>query len=575
MYSEAYQDRVILENRIVDNISGNFIVPSYQRGYRWGEIEVERLLDDIENSNGNNYCLQPIVVKKKGEEFELVDGQQRLTTLYLLYQFMHCASNGFIKKPKFTFRYETREKSREYLESLDEERKNENIDFYFINKAHETIKNWFAQRNEVKAIKDITRYFENSIKVIWYQVGENEDAVAMFTRLNVGKIPLTSAELVKAMLLSKDNGSGISRQKQEEIALLWHEIEKELHNKSLWYFLTNQQQSAYQTRIDLILDLVVGKQDAERDRYATFFRFDRLLKEKNPLEAWNEIQRTFLMLKEWHDPHELYHHVGYLIASGFCSLLEIYEEAKGKTKDAFREYLHRKMKDSIDSEADYGEMSYENNAHYADISRLLLLFNVVSVRDNGEQSQWFPFDKFKFSGENKVSWSLEHIHAQLAEGLKRQEDWREWLELHLESIHGFADETSQELHRRMKAALEKEPLKRGEFDELQREVAQRLSTHGDADYLHSISNLALLNTSDNAALNNSAFDVKRNAIIKMDKNGQYIPFCTRMVFLKYYTPSEKNQLHFWAQPDRIAYVQAMNETLADYLKAPITFERED
>ena len=87
-------------------------------------------------------------------------------------------------------------------------------------------------------------------------------------------------------------------------------------------------------------------------------------------------------------------------------------------------------------------------------------------------------------------------------------------------------------------------------------------------------NLALLNLSDNAALNNSTFDVKRNEIIEMDKKGQYIPFCTRMVFLKYYTPSAENQLHFWGQADRVAYINAINTVLADYLAEPIILDKE-
>lgn len=85
---------------------------------------------------------------------------------------------------------------------------------------------------------------------------------------------------------------------------------------------------------------------------------------------------------------------------------------------------------------------------------------------------------------------------------------------------------------------------------------------------------ALLNTADNAALNNSTFDVKRNDIIQMDKRGQYIPFCTKMVFLKYYTPSAENQLHFWGQADRIAYIKAINDVLSDYIE-PIVLEKEE
>ena len=77
-----------------------------------------------------------------------------------------------------------------------------------------------------------------------------------------------------------------------------------------------------------------------------------------------------------------------------------------------------------------------------------------------------------------------------------------------------------------------------------------------------------------AALNNSTFDVKRNDIIQMDKKGQYIPFCTKMVFLKYYTPSAENQLHFWGQADRIAYIKAINDVLSDYIE-PIVLEKEE
>lgn len=60
----------------------------------------------------------------------------------------------------------------------------------------------------------------------------------------------------------------------------------------------------------------------------------------------------------------------------------------------------------------------------------------------------------------------------------------------------------------------------------------------------------------------------------MDKKGQYIPFCTKMVFLKYYTPSAENQLHFWGQADRIAYIKAINDVLSDYIE-PIVLEKEE
>src|SRR6185436_9981728 len=76
----------LLEPRAVGDIAGRFYVPAYQRGYRWGKDEVRKLLDDIWESRDKSYYLQPVVVKKyDGDEWELVDGQQRLTTLFLIF----------------------------------------------------------------------------------------------------------------------------------------------------------------------------------------------------------------------------------------------------------------------------------------------------------------------------------------------------------------------------------------------------------------------------------------------------------------------------------------------------------
>ena len=96
-------------------------------------------------------------------------------------------------------------------------------------------------------------------------------------------------------------------------------------------------------------------------------------------------------------------------------------------------------------------------------------------------------------------------------------------------------------------------------------VIQALNLEQDIDYIHMLSNMALLGTFDNSALNNSTFDVKRDKILEMDKKGDYIPICTRRVFLKYYTSSGENQLHFWGKADRDAYIEAMNATLRPYL----------
>lgn len=568
------ESKIKLETKLVGDIKGNFFVPSYQRGYRWSEIEVVRLLDDIYLTEGKrNYCLQPVVVRKNGERYELIDGQQRLTTIYLIYRFMNEESFGFIDEPRFTLSYETREQSEDFLKSIDLSRKDENIDFWFLCDAYESIKQWFSERDRKSTLTNINKYFDEIVRIIWYEVSESEDAIGLFTRLNIGKIPLTNAELVKAMFLSKDSDENVDKEKQEEIALQWDNMEKELHKSSLWYFLTNKSNAYFQTRIDLILDLISGKTIDNREKYYTFFKFDEMRKSKTLDSIWRSIQQTFLLLKDWHENHELYHKIGYLIASETLSLQKIFELSKDKTKDDFKNSLDEYIRDSIKIKGNYSELSYEKPVDQKKISTLLLLFNVESVRRNGEHSQWFPFDKYKFGNSGKVTWSLEHIHAQHSEGLRTQEMWKEWLSLHIPSVEAVSD-NSGELSDLMKAAIEKDKLERQEFDTIQQKVVELLSVKGNTEYMHSIANLALLSSTDNAVLNNSTFDVKRNEIIKMDKAGQYIPFCTRMVFLKYYTNSAENQLHFWGHADRVAYIEAMNTVLVNYLVDPIALEKE-
>lgn len=575
---------ITLGTKLVGNITGDFYVPSYQRGYRWGKPEVERLLDDIYSTKGDiNYCLQPVVVKKNDDGYELIDGQQRLTTIYLIYRFMSEHSKS-INGPRFTLSYETRKKSKDFLKSIDESRKEENIDFWFFCTAYESIKAWFSKEDIEPRLTDMNDYFKKIVKIIWYEVGETEDAIGLFTRLNIGKIPLTNAELVKAMFLSKGrSGTNMEQKKQEEISFQWDHMEKELHNDSLWFFLTNKTSTDYQTRIDLVLDLISQKPADNRDQYYTFFKFDEKYQNGEKLDnIWYKIQQTFLMLKNWHGDHEYYHKIGYLIASGACTLQDIFELSKDKTKSTFNKDLDDYIKDSIKIGKNYADLNYENTEDQKKIKKLLLLFNVESVRKSGEHSQRFPFDKYKNGENGKVIWSLEHIHAQQSEGLSTQKMWKEWLCLHKPSVESVKSSVesakslsydTNKLIKEIDDAINNDRLSRQDFDSIQQEIVGLLSEEGHSEYLHSIANLALLSFEANAALSNSTFDVKRNEIIKMDKEGAFIPFCTRMVFLKYYTPSAKNQLHFWGKDDRDAYVNEMNIVLGTYLEEKILLEK--
>lgn len=155
--------------------------------------------------------------------------------------------------------------------------------------------------------------------------------------------------------------------------------------------------------------------------------------------------------------------------------------------------------------------------------------------------------------------------------------WCEWLELHKESLESLPEDNSDLIDEidKLLGLLELKNIY-SEFELLQKKIIEKFTPKNEIeDYKDFIENLALLKCETNSALSNSTFDVKRNAIIEMDKHGEFIPFCTKMLFLKYYTRSEKNQIHFWSQEDRKAYIAEINRVLETYLSEPIEYNRRE
>lgn len=582
-----------LEEKIISEITGKFTIEAYQRGYRWGKDEVEYLLEDIsEIPDGQKYCLQPVVVKNVNDTYELIDGQQRLTTLYLIMKYL----NAYVDI-KFSIEYATRKSenghigSKELLETIDKidlSLPSNNIDELFIKKSYGIVKTWF--NGEKSKMMSFANKLQNYVTIIWYEVDDDEDSVNIFTRLNIGKINLTNAELVKALFLSRGkkdsegryagNPYGIEEKKQHEIALGWDLMEKDLHNEKFWTFITNEKSDHYPIRMELLFDMIEMKPSDESNFY-TFNRFyERFKKSDNRYETWELIERYMQQLKEWYHSFDLFHHIGFLVATGTSvkSLLDIAmstdnpikkSDFKLRVLDMIREKMVFTVGDKdFGEEIDYAELNYEDHSKF--IQYVLLLFNIETIRQKGDENVRFPFYRYK----NEGTWSLEHIHAQNSESLKTNQEWKEWLEIHkksLEGLEGYSDDKKQieEVIDKMNTVITHINEKgykgsiRNEFNAVAPAVINILSDGDDKSQMHTLSNMALLTVGENAALNNSTFDVKRMKIIAMDKAGEYIPVCTRNVFMKYYSSSD-TKLHFWSEEDRKGYISAMNNVLYDY-----------
>lgn len=555
-----------LELKAIGELSGRFFVPAYQRGYRWGNTEVDNLLNDIWEFTEQKdikpdsepvYCLQPVVVMRRAEnEWELVDGQQRLTTLYLVHLYMQRARLRSAA-PGYTLVYETRKDSAEYLRDLGDEKRGANIDFFHMHGAYACIRAWFAAQKEPQRAADrLSEQLQKRVKVIWYEAPAGSDATALFTRLNVGRIPLTDAELIKTLLLAQGFKGELER--PVEVAAQWDALERELRDPALWAFVTNAKPEAHPTRIELLFELLAGAKPGEKR--APFHTFDAL-REKVAADReafWQSVLGLHATIREWYDDRELYHKVGYLIAEG-TRLVDLINDAKNTSRSAFRASLDARIRDGIKLTRSQAEsLHYDKREEYSKCARLLHLMNVLTVMKLTHSSERYPFDTHK-----KQPWSLEHIHAQNAEELTKKVQQHRWLTDHRAALGALDPAKTLAVRQSIDDALGAIDALDGQaFAALARDVTDLFTVTSDdgddaAASLHTLDNLALLPSDVNSALGNSVFEVKRRKILERDREGAYIPICTRRVFLKYFTAADAQQVHFWSPKDRTAWLDAM------------------
>jgi hypothetical protein bacD2_00658 len=535
----------------------HFWVKNYQRGYKWTKEEVTQLLNDIyefEPQKENEfYCLQPIVIKEDSNKKELIDGQQRCTTIYLILK--------YLGKDTFELDYQTREKSAEFIKEIDSlaiagewnkwveaHPDKNNIDNYHFFEAYRTIQDWFADES-----RDKKRFLDkllNYTQVIWYEVDENIDSIELFTRINSHKIRLTEAELIKALFLIALTDSS---QRERVVAQQWDSIENDLQEEELWYFIAADNPPA--TPIDYIFKLskIVKEQKDYHGEYPIFNAFYNTYKKEEDKKHWVEVQweevRThFLILKEWHKEFEYYHLVGTLIHLGYSidTIFQIKRQSNSKT--AFKEALNNEFIKIIRSFGNHLEHVYYKSGKEKNV---LLLFNIISILQSNEKAYRFPFHVFK-----TMNWDIEHIHAIATDSKSIQ---KEWLENNKTYI------SDKLLKAEIEEVLDSKENEEEKLSTVIEKVTKLLSEDGfDNDDINNLSNLTLLDSGTNRSYKNIIFPLKRTRIIEEDKKGTFIPLCTKNVFLKYYMPNA-TQLSIWSKEDRKKYFENIITTFNTFV----------
>ena len=598
---------------LVELMGRKFNIPAYQRGYRWEEQEVTELLDDIwrfcvDRESGDFYCLQPIVLQENEKGgFNVLDGQQRLTTIYILLVYLEDKrlEDGY-NQPLFSLNYSTREKCEEFLNGkkfMDSHMEKSNIDFYHICRAYRSIETWFqderhrgAKSKLVPILLDETstnsREKKRNIRFIWYLVEKNP--IDVFIRLNVGKIPLTDAELTKALLLQSDKYSDneliYNKLKLYNIAKEWDDIEYALNEDDFWFFL-NESLNEKPTRIEFIFDLLAERILKEKMyfkrkpiKHSTFLIFSSYLDDliDNGIDSnrltrieavetiWQKVIEYFDCFIEWFNNRELYHLIGYILCfqrenknNYFYALVEQFQKL---TKIEFKIYLENEIAKIIMVQKPIVKLVYENEisniADQRQIRNLLLLHNVYSSWKCDKEKSHFPFNLYKKGGK----WSLEHIWAQNSQSITKKEDQTSWLNDHISALSKLSNNDSKVIDS-LKFIRDNFDRNQEDFDEIQNEVYSLLNKGIEDDYetKHSIDNLCLLDATTNSCLNNSVFMVKRDKIRERELAGHYIPICTRNAFLKAYTKYPRDNV-YWSVDDKMAYLKDIENVYNYFVK---------
>ncbi|MBO7501042.1 MAG: DUF262 domain-containing protein [Fibrobacterales bacterium] len=583
-------ERPIETKSIGELLNGDeYIIPAYQRGYRWTPRQVKDLLEDLldyayDKSKGF-YCLQPIIVRKHDDMWELVDGQQRLTTIVILLKALlafrkfdegELAARYSSKTIKITF--ETRNEDGDFLAHISEKserEENENINQFHMREAYKTIWDWIskdavnlhpesktpagaadkfleiltskpvmAEDEKVDAKAEEEADEDKSVKVILYKLKPDVDPIPEFRRINSGKIPVTDTELVKALLLQKKSYEKANHEEYEMEhalrAIEWENMENSLTRPDFWGMLSNDPDAV--GRVDLLLDLIYqskhnGQSALEKGELFRFFA--EWAKVDGPDAVWKEIKGGFRSLETWFETPLVYNYVGLLSHLGtsvykvfLCyaklapdsKIQEFVAELVSNVKECLGNLLRNKIVN--------GQISLSYAAKEgASMKKLLLFVNVM--RQSIRRLEALPKDfeghvrdasyfKFPFDLFDSQKWNAEHVDSATANTMTNSEDQKEWIAEAKACIEGLADDSNV-------IEYERDGRYRDAIEYIQEKYG---SGNEPDDAKDGVGNFVLLDEQTNKSYGNHVFAVKAKKIRDRISDGVFVPLCTQFVFVK-------------------------------------------
>ena len=186
-----------VEKTIFSDTSISYVIPLYQRAFAWEDKEIVQLIDDIndfDNKNGSSYYLGAVIVSREENRYEVIDGQQRLTALFLLLNYLGMPMERILS-------FECRKKSDYTLQMIVDDKvlSIDDIDDSLLN-GKKIIENEFGKYTDYEKEAFINKL--SSVKIYRIEVPENTDLNHYFEIMNTRGEQLEQQDILKAQLMS-------------------------------------------------------------------------------------------------------------------------------------------------------------------------------------------------------------------------------------------------------------------------------------------------------------------------------------------------------------------------------------
>ncbi len=506
-------DRTIINIQKYFSI-GTFVIPNYQRGYKWGvekdgKNAVGVLIDDLIkafNKNKNEYFIQGVTVYEENNNDKklifLVDGQQRTTTFYLLLKFLKVEN-----LPKIN--YSIRQESNYVLnncnikdgELLFEKKEKTDYNLQDIHYFENTVSIFKSKLNEFDK-ENFKIFILEKVKLFYIQISK-ENATKVFSMLNGQKAIMKPDELIKADLLSKASKTIKTKSDIETsdltslLQLIKNKVGEEWEINSLrskyarewdkWLYWWNRKDiktffNSSDKPLGLLLEYYFDINKKKRELKYNFenFRnefFTNLQNTKLTFKRLRDFQKTF---EDWYYNSETYNYFGLIL------------KGEGSKKEALQYFLNNKIKNKISIE-EYAKWILVNATHKQITNSSELKENEDTKENKAKEVLQQLSEKEVYGQHNNIALKQLLLNNVLLDiQLNRKFDFNVYGDKSLEHIYP--------------KSWEKEEESKLNFDN---NLKDKLS-------VHCIGNLVLIKKNENSKFSNKSFDEKKSMYFNTD-----------------------------------------------------------